>query len=147
MQNKIGEEFRNRVARLEHSFPGAYRFLKRLEIEGEKHELWISTASNTHVYKRNAFLAYVRLRSSETKPPSLELRPEFNQQIHRDTPDRSALVFPTLVERLATELGGWKDGWIHKLKGAAYEVDVRAPDRFFEELFDRLGAVDVEQRG
>lgn len=146
MQNKIGEEFRTRITLLEHAFPAAYRFFARFEVEDATHDLWISTASNAHIYKRNAFLAYVRLKSNDTQPPSLELKPQFNQQIHRGTVDRSALVFPTLVERLATEQQGWKEGWIRKLKGSSYEISVSAPDRFFDSLFARLCEVDVDQR-
>jgi hypothetical protein len=143
MQNKIGNEYRRRVDRLQHAFPAAYRFLQRLEHEGLAHEMWISSSSNAHLYKRDAFLAYLLLDPSETAPPSLELKPQFNQQIHHNAIDRSSLVFPKLLEQMAAKHFGWRDGWIRKIRGIAYEVNLRAPDVFFEQLFEQIGGLDV----
>lgn len=143
MRSKISEEYRRRVNRLELGFPAAYGFVQRLEREGHSHGLWISSASNAHLYKGNAYLAYLLLEPSETSPPSLELRAEFNPQIHAGTEDRSSLVFPGLIDDVVRQSDGLHDRWIRKLAGGARELSRHAPKEFFDLLFRRFCSLDV----
>jgi hypothetical protein len=143
MRNKISDEYRRRVNRLELGFPAAYGFVQRLEREGHSHGLWLSSASNAHLYKGNAYLAYLLFEPSETSPPSLELRAEFNHHIHAGAEDRSSLVFPGLIDDLVRQSDGGNDRWIRKLAGGSRELNSHAPKQFFDLLFGRLCSLDV----
>lgn len=104
--NKLTPEYLKRVAQFERSFPSAYAFLKRIEHRAERKDLWLSTAVNAHLYKTDAFLAYLKLKNPELAPPSLLASPRFNQQIAAHTVDRSSVLFPVAFDQLVARYEG-----------------------------------------
>jgi hypothetical protein len=143
MQNKLEAKYLGRLATFETRFPGAFRFLRRIETEGKEHGLWLSTATNAHLYKGDAFLAYVKLDSPELKPPALLLSPNYNVLIHADATDHSHLLFPRVITKLVMDHKGFSARWAVQKNQAAVELSSGAPDRLFDALFETLRGLDV----
>ncbi|MEQ9319516.1 MAG: hypothetical protein RIF41_10180 [Polyangiaceae bacterium] len=142
--NKITPEFADNRDRFETAFPAAHEFLLRLEAEGPSHDLWLSTATNAHLYKRDGFLAYVKLRNPESAPPTLVLSPNFNNRIVDGTTDQSSALFPERIDALVDEASGVREGWAIRRSGGAVELTAATPPQFFENLIEALVDVDAE---
>lgn len=133
-QSRITEAYASRRDRLRVTFPAAHAFLLGLEdLEG----IWVSTATNAHVYSGNRFLAYIKIAAPDLKPPSLLLSPRFNNRIADGAVDASQLLFPVAVNGL---LGG-SGAWWSKRAGGAVELTSGTPRNFFDALAARMAAV------
>jgi len=143
MEHKLVAEYLSRLATLETVHPPAYRFLKRLQDEGPEQGLWLSTASNAHLYKGDAFLAYLKLNCQKGKPPSLLLSPNFNMLINQDATDQSARLFPVLLNKLIMASRGFSAHWAVQRTRPAIEFSPRTPDSFFDNLFEALKTLAV----
>lgn len=141
--NKITPEFAENRDRFEETFPAAHQFLLRLETEGPSHDLWLSTATNAHLYKQDGFLAYVKLRNPESAPPTLVLSPNFNHRIVEGTTDQSSALFPERIDALIAEGSGAPEDWAIRRSGGAIELTAKTPSHFFDNLFDALAHVDT----
>lgn len=143
MQNKLDPKYQARLATFEHIHPSAYKFVMRLQQEGSEHGLWLSTATNAHLYKGDAFLAYLKFNSTERKPASLLLSPRFNLLIHNHASDESALLFPKLINKLIMASRGFSARWALPRNGNAIELMTNAPDSFFDTLFTTLTKLEL----
>jgi hypothetical protein len=137
LPHRLQEEYLKRLRGFEQVHPSAYRFLKRLEEQGPEHGLWLSTASNAHLYKGHSFLVYLQLRAEGAKPAALLLAPKFNVTILDEAVDRSSLLFPRPIERLVMAQGGFRAKWA-AVKNATLELTTSAPDKFFDSLMQAL---------
>lgn len=137
-RNHLTPTYLARVAALQTVFPHAGVFLRRLQEEGHRSGLWLSTSVNAHLYKGDAFLAYIKVDDRESKPPSLVLSPKFNHQIVAETTDQAHRVFPSLFDEILRQHGGPSASWaVRRLHGAT-ELGTRTPAAFFESLADAL---------
>ncbi|MEZ4266749.1 MAG: hypothetical protein R3F39_10255 [Myxococcota bacterium] len=141
--HKLTEEYQDRVGRLAALFPAAHAFLRRLEGEGPSHRLWLSTSVNAHLYKGDGFLAYLKIKNPELRPPSLVLSPKFNHRIAGHTTDQSRRLFPRVVDTVLRASGGEAAPWAIRLANGATELTVKAPVQLFDGLFDALSTLDV----
>jgi hypothetical protein len=141
-EHYLQEEYLKRLGKLEGVIPAAYRFMKRLELDGPAHGLWLSTVSNAHLYKDDGFLAYFQLRSSGARPPALVLSPDFNQMIAEDAFNRSSLLFPRPIERLIMGHKGFSAKWA-LVSGATVELFANTPESFYTALYDAILKLDV----
>lgn len=132
-QPKITSAFAARRDRLAVTFPAARDFLVALE----EPPLWLSTATNAHLYSDRRNLAYIRVKAPDVQPPSLLLSPRFNNRIVTGTHDASALLFPRLVNELIGEQGDW---W-HRRPGGAVELRSSTPPLFFGDLLAAVRAL------
>ena len=147
VSHKITKEFAANRAKFEHRFASAYGFLMRLEAEGPRHGLWLSSATNAHLYKDDAFLAYLRLKSPAMAPPSLLLSPNFNNRIVHGTIDRSEELFPTAVDLMLKEERGLSAGWALRRTKGATELRFDTPASFFDRLFRAVATLDTSKSG
>ena len=134
----LTEGYLSGVARFETAFPQACAFLRRLQQDGPHRDLWLSTSVNAHLYKDAAFLAYLKLKNPERKPPSLVLSPRFNHQIVHGTTDQSARVFPALFDEILGQHGGQSVTWAVRVLYGATELTSQTPAAFFDSLADAL---------
>jgi len=141
-QHRLTDDFRRNRDRFTVAYPAGRDFLVRLEEEGPLHGLWLSTAVNAHLYKDNGFLAYLRLKNPELRPPSLLLSPNFNQQIARHTTDQAMLVFPAIAE-LLQQHRATQAGWVERRARGAFELLATTPARFYQDLFDELATIPM----
>jgi hypothetical protein len=141
--HKLTDEYVQRVARFAGSFPTAHTFLRRLETEGPAHGSWLSTAVNAHLYKGAAYLAYLKLKNPELKPPSLVISPRFNQQIAAHTSDQSTLLFPRPFDDLVAAHGGFRERWAVRHTHGATELTVSAMPAFFDAIYDAVAKLAV----
>jgi hypothetical protein len=136
--HKLTPEYIAGVERFAVVFPAAHEFLKRLEDEGPRVELWLSTSVNAHLYKERAFIAYVKLKNPELRPPSLVLSPYFNVQIVADTRDESGRLFPVLFESVLAAHSAMTGRWATRHRGGLTELGTNTPPAFFASLYDSL---------
>lgn len=136
-------EYVARVGRFAATFPAACSFLRRIESEGPEHGLWLSTSVNAHVYKGPGFVAYLKIKNPELKPPSLVISPKFNLRIAAHTTDESARLFPTPFQKVVTGQGGVRAGWAVQHAGGATELTALTPTMFFDSLFDLLSSLEM----
>jgi hypothetical protein len=142
VKHHLQEAYLKRVRSFETLNPGAYRFLTRLEQDGPSHGLWLSTATNAHLYKDNAFLVHLQLSTSKLKPSSLLLSAQFNSMIADDTIDRSNLLVPRPLERLVMASSGFRKGWA-SARGGTIELKVSTPDAFYDVLMRTINTLQV----
>jgi hypothetical protein len=143
MEHKLVAEYLSRLATFEKVHPPAFRFLKKLQEQGPEDGLWLITASNAHLYKGDAFLAYLKLNCQASKPPSLLLSPNFNMLINADATDQSARLFPVLLNKLIMASRGFSARWAVQRTRPAIELSPRTPDAFFDALLDALKTLSV----
>jgi len=136
--SRIAEEYRSRREGLRGSFPAAYDFLLSIE-EGHQPGLWLSTASNAHLYAGERFIAYIRLGADADAP--LVLSPAFNNAIVDGTIDRSGLLFPDVVSGLVENLQGYTSGWAVRGQEGSVHLSPAAPAEFFSLLLETLTAI------
>jgi len=144
MQHHLTPKYLSLVGRFETLHPSAYRFLRRLERDGPTNSLCLSTATNAHLYKGMAFLAYLKLNNPDLKPPTLVLSPRFNLSIG-EASDQSSLLFPKLVDKLIGEHKGFSERWAVARTDGARELTTKTPDAFFDALFGFLERVEVRR--
>jgi hypothetical protein len=113
----------------------AAAFLDRLEQEGPQHGLWLSTAVNAHLYKDDAFLAYLKLKNPELEPPAFVISSNYNQQIASHTTDQSKRLFPKPFDPLIMKHGGFSAKWAVRWPRGVTEFSVSAPASFFDDLY------------
>jgi hypothetical protein len=136
-----------RLSRFAVTFPAAHTFLRRLEIDGPEDDLWLSTATNAHLYKGDGFLAYLKLNNPELQPPSLVISPRFNQMIAAHTTDESARLFPKPFDKVVMNHSGFKSKWAVRRENVTTELTVATPAAFFEDLYAVLRTLDVSGAG
>lgn len=144
VKHKLNEDYVARVERFAVLFPAAHRFLRRVQDEGPRHGVWLSTSVNAHLYKEAGFLAYLKLKNPELKPPSLVISPKFNQQIVGHTTDQSTRLFPGVFDELVDAYGGRNAPWALRRANGATELTITTPDGIFGELFAAI--VKIEMR-
>lgn len=147
VKHHLTQEYLERVGRFAAVYPSAHAFLRRVEHDGPAQALWLSTAVNAHLYKDAGFLAYVKLKNPDLKPPSLVISPKFNQQIASDTSDESRRLFPNPFGEVLAKYGGVRAGWAVPHAGGATELTVLTPTAFFEDLFERLVSLNMHGAG
>jgi hypothetical protein len=145
--HRLTDEFIARMRAFATAFPVAHAFLKRIEQEGPAHGLWLSTAVNAHLYKRDAFLAYLKLKNIEHRPPSLVISPKFNQQIVAQTTDQSARLFPQPFDDVVREHGGLAAKWAVRHANRSTEFTAATPAAFFDVLYTAVIALDLPAPG
>lgn len=143
LKHRLTEDYTSRVARFAGLFPAAHAFLRRLETEGPSAGMWLSTAVNAHLYMRPAFLAYLKLKNPELKPPSLVISPKFNLRIAGGTRDESARLFPSPFDEVVAAHAGLAEKWAVRRVNGATELTVATPAAFFDDLYHALAALDV----
>jgi hypothetical protein len=67
-QHHLTPEYVARRAQFATAFPSAHAFLARIEADGPNFGMWLSTAVNAHLYKGDAFLAYLKLQPANCRP-------------------------------------------------------------------------------
>jgi hypothetical protein len=100
--------------------------------------MWLSTSVNAHLYKGDGFIAYLKLKNPELKPPSLVISPKFNQQIASHTSDRSSAFFPEPFDSIVAKHEGRAAGWAVRHAAGATELTADAPEAFFDALYRAL---------
>ena len=143
MPHKIADVYKDNLAKLAHAHPPAFRFLTRLEAEGEALGLRLSTATNAHLYKNKAYLMRCELKSPHGKAGCVVLSPKPHITIERDAEDRSDLMFPRALRDLVMHHSGFKSGWARQIAGSDLELSPSTPDTFFEALFGALSGLEV----
>jgi hypothetical protein len=143
IEHHLESNYLARLARFEPLNPPGFRFLKRLQDEGPQHGLWLSTASNAHLYKHDAYLAYLCLEGPKQKASALSLAPKFNQQYASHAVDRSGLLFPSTVKKLVMQHKGFSQKWAVSKAGIAIELAAGTPDAFYSKLFSALVELDT----
>lgn len=127
---RIARAYAARRDRLRTLFPAANTFLHGLE----SHDgLWLSTATNAHVYFDRRFLAYVQIDAPDLAPPTIRLSPRYHLRIAEDAVDASALVFP--LESWLTQ--HHPITWRFEA-GGAVAFGVHTSERLFEQLVHHL---------
>lgn len=106
-EHHLEPKYLTRLAQLEQLHPPAFRFLTRLQVGGSEHGLWLSTATNVHICKDQAFLMYVRLQGPKPDVTSIVLSPDYNNVIAQNATDQSRLLFPRAMERMIMGLRGF----------------------------------------
>jgi hypothetical protein len=142
-EHYLREEYLKRLAKFESANPPAYRFMKRIELEGPALGMWLSTASSAHLYKADGFLAYFQLRTSGVRPPALVMSADFNPLIAEDAVNRSSLLFPRPIERMIMAQKGFSAKWA-QVRGSSVELFANTPDAFYNALFETLQKFDAE---
>jgi len=133
-KQKLTPTYVERRDRLKATFPAAHAFLTALE---DDDRLWLSTATNAHIYSGDRFLAYVKIHAPELEPPSVLLSPHYNQRIAEGAEDASRSLFDAAMGEL---LGQPEDWWVRRA-GGVVELTSATPQRFFSELLDALRRV------
>jgi hypothetical protein len=141
VKHHFREPYLKRLQTFEQPNPAAYRFLKRIEVEGPALGLWLSTATGAHLYKGNAFLAYIQLSSSKSTPFSLMFSK--HDMIWVDANDWSHLLLPRPLERLVMASSGFRKGWAAARNGTV-ELKANAPDAFYDVLLRTINAIEVQ---
>ena len=131
-RNRITPKYRRRRDELKARFPAAHDFLIGLE-QGDS-ELWLSTATNAHLYSGDRFLAYIRPKGLTSSAPALVLSPRFNGQIHSLTQSRSELLFSGPLDAIITGLGGFSAGWVRQGASGERLLSMKTPVTFFTQL-------------
>lgn len=142
MNHSLGEAYLKRLRTFEQPNPVAYQFLRRLEQEGPAHGLWLSAVTGVHLYKNHAFLTHVQLSNSKTRPFSLVFAK--HDLIWSEAHDASHLLLPHPLVRLVMESSGFRMGWAAAHAGNV-ELKPKAPAAFYEVLFRRLCALQVDE--
>lgn len=104
--NKIQRKFKNNRERLKNNFNLAYNFLCFPE-QHPNSGLWLSTATNAHLYYKSGFLIYIVIYNN-----SIQLSPNFNGRIHSETSNQSNKIFPKIFNEIIKPLNGFKSGWV-----------------------------------
>lgn len=137
--HRLTPEYTARVEGFAVTFPFAHEFLKRLEVDGPPAGLWLSTAVNAHLYKGDAFIAYLKIKNPELRPPSLVLSRHFHLWIVAGTRDESQRLFSRVLNDVVTahsaKTGTW---WAKGDAGESIELGTETPRAFFTSLYDRL---------
>jgi hypothetical protein len=136
--HKLMAEYLARLERFAVTFPFAHEFLKRLEVEGPRAGLWLSTAVNAHLYKEQAFIAYMKLENPVLRPPSLVLSPRFHLHIAAATTDESSRLFPVVFDAALAEHSTRTPKWATRHEGGVTELGTDTPQGFFASLYERL---------
>jgi hypothetical protein len=136
--HKITVEYATRLDRFAVTFPAAHEFLKRLEVDGPSAGLWLSTAVNAHLYKQNSFIAYMKLKNPDGRPPSLVLSPRFHLRIVATATDESQRLFPGVFDSVLGEHSARTAQWATRHAGGATELGTGTPRELFASLYDRL---------
>ena len=142
MNQKISEKYRQNRDDYETRFPAAYRFLKALE-NGELDGLWLSTATNAHLYKRRAFLGYIRFGNVQHTNPTLVLSPHFHITIAETATDEAHLLFPTAIRQALNKCTSVPPGWWDERPGNVFELRNTTPVVFFDGLLDLVRAIEL----
>jgi hypothetical protein len=106
-RSELTPKYLENKERLRRRFPEGARLLD--SVENSKGNLWLSTATNLHLYKGDDFLAYVVFDGLTTDSPSLLWSPQFNKAIRAGTSAKSERLFP-LLRGTMERLGGLKPG-------------------------------------
>ncbi len=136
----ITPRFRERVAQLRANAPAAAAFLERLADRPPTH-VALSTATNAHLYVRDAFVAYVCVGTPQD-PGVLRWSPRFNQQIAGGTFDGSHALLPGRFDRLVALHDGLGAGWARANTDGTRVVRTGAPVAFFDDLWETIAALD-----
>lgn len=92
---------------------------------GHAQGFWLSSDQNAHLYYKDGYYIYIKPTKS-----GIEIYQRFNSHIHKDTEDKSRLLFGAPLKGLVAELGGFKDKWIGGIPGG-YRLKSTAPAEFF----------------
>jgi len=141
----LTEQYLGNLARFATTFPEAHTLLRRIEVQGPFSGLWLSTVVNAHLYKHDAFLAYLKLKNPALKPPSLLVSPRYNHKIAAHTTDQSARLFPERFDDLLAAHGGMAEGWSVRHAGGATELGAATPKVFFDALFECVRSLRVDE--
>jgi hypothetical protein len=142
MHQKITDKYvRNRDA-LGNGFPGAYRFLMEIE-NGAADGIWLSTSSNAHLYKRNAFLSYVRFGNLHHVSQKIVFSPNYHIAIVGGVLDRSCLLFPASISEIVGRHSAPSSKWCVELRDGAFEFSAATPDALFSDLLAWLRKLEV----
>ena len=142
MQHNLAETYTKRLRTFEQPNPAAYHFLQRLRQDGPAQGLWLSGMTGVHLYKGSSFLAYIQLSNAKSKPFSLVFSK--HEVVASDARDASHLLLPHPLVRLVMESSGFRKGWAAARAGNV-ELKLSAPEAFYEVLFNKLGAMQVEE--
>ena len=136
--HKLTTEYIARLDRFAVTFPFAHEFLKRLEIDGPRGGLWLSTAVNAHLYKAQAFIVYLKLKNPDLRPPSLVLSPHFHLRIAATATDESLRLFPGVFNAVLAKHSSSLGTWATRHAGGLTELGTDTPQGFFASLYERL---------
>lgn len=134
--SKLHPDYTRKRNMLLYSFENAYNFLKM--VENNNNNIWLSTASNAHLYKGNKFLAYIILGDD-----LLSFRARFNHKIHVGTIDESRKMFSIEFHNLILSLNGYTKGWARQ-DGEFYAFTKTTPNQFFSSLFEYIINLNTE---
>lgn len=132
--SKLSPEFVAKLSTLDRTFPAAAAFLTSIG-EDRVADFWLSTAQNAHLYYKDGYYMYLKPAGFE-----LEFFQRFNAHIHKDTEDKSHLLFGEHLKGLIVGLGGWKDKWIGGIPGG-YSLKNTTPPEFFSGLLEVIREV------
>jgi hypothetical protein len=142
MNQKISEKYRHNCDGYETDFPAAHRFLIALE-NGAPHGLWLSTATNAHLYKRDAFLSYIRFGNVQHANPTLILSPHFHIAIAEAASDEAHLLFPIPILQILNKHTVGHPSWWDERPGNSFELRNTTPSAFFDDLLALLRRIEV----
>jgi hypothetical protein len=143
MEHHLTPKYLSRLAQLEQLHPPAFRFLSAVQKEDPAAGLWLSTATNAHLYKDHAFLMYIKVQGNKQDPTSIVLSSSYNNRILEDAIDHSAALFPRVIERAVMDHKGFSAGWARRAANGEIAIKANAPHTFFDALLNILHAVDV----
>jgi len=146
MNQKISDKYCHNRDDYATRFPAAYRFVRALE-NGAAYGLWLSTATNAHVYKHNAFLAYIRFGSVRHANPTLILSPKYHITIAQAASDEAHLLFPWLVLQTLHKHSKERSNFWTARVNDAFELQTTTPDAVFDDLFRVLRDAEVPASG
>ena len=129
--NKIQKKFRQNRESLRTLFLEAYNFLcfpERNSYSG----IWLSTATNAHLYFQDGFLMYIVIRGS-----SMIFSPNFNGRIHSETQNKSNILFPKIINGIIKPLSGFQNGWAVRNYDDII-IKKGAPSDFFNKLIESI---------
>jgi len=145
MEHHLTPKYLSRLAQLEQLHPPAFRFLSALQKEDGEAGLWLSAATNVHVYKGHAFLLYIKVQGTKADPTSIVLSSSYNNRIMEDAVDRSDLLLPRLIERTVMDHRGFSAKWARRAANGEIWIKANAPNTFFDALLKIMRGLDVDE--
>lgn len=136
-RHHLTRKYLERMAEFAVSFPTAHAFLARIEADGPRYGMWLSTAVNAHLYLEDAFLAYLKFES----PAALVVSPRFNGRIAMHTTDESNRLFPSPFDNLIKDHEGFSAKWATREADNRTILKPSTPAAFFEALFEAVAAL------
>jgi len=127
-KSKITPKYRNSLQQFGNIFLIGYNFLKYI-IDNPNDGFWLSTSTNAHLYYKESFLTYLKLKNE-----GIHFSPYYNGRIESSTTDNHKLIFPKVFQDLTKDEEGNTKVWA--LWGSDGSVTIRkmAPAEFFSKF-------------